>query len=572
MKHKRVVAALALAFALGIGISFFDLSTDPSTSASELAEGEISELPVEPERLDESEAEVAEEIAAMPLADTAVLSNREVTLGSDEDPKLLATYLNDTMISKVTLMGDITMNSRITLKRDANSPVVLDLNGHNLIGTTGKAYAIRFSYGDLTITGRGTVSGKNGIEVYGSNDPTVQKFSHLTIDKDVTISAQVYSIAVTYAANNEKVAYGVDVDVKGALRSPYAISIEGGVQNTSNAPKITIDNGAVLDTVTGITGGGAPVYAAGFGDWTFNRANIYGVEAIGIKAGTLTFNNTNVNIIGEEPEDDPDLATGRIDGTAAVFQMEHNAQYADSITLNINGGNYTSAHSHVFFEYGELPGSGAAGSTAPTDINITAGTFTAGAGKAIFDGKDEENFPVDIEISGGTFNGTDTGNFAEAGYLVSGMTVDANGNVVAARPARPSRPAHSSSSNLNRPETPVADDKEDQPSKDPEPADMPNTGAILGQGISSAVSTLAPVLGLAALVTMVYGCKVFRRRHAAQMAAAECEINAELHELVEPEEPVQDNFVATPMTATDAEEMRMNMFFPKPKKSENSEK
>lgn len=565
MKHTRAVAALAIAFALGIGIAFVNLSHDPSTLASGVLT-EISSPLVETELLQSiSVSSQSVSAKAMRMASEAEATDVETNTQADSGVIEVSTVdeLAQAVISReateIVLTNDIiipnnnTYANGILMYRPLElAPLNINLNGHNI--TAEAKYALHVFYGSFDITGQGTISAPLiAVIVKGSADVRYTDYTNLVIDKDVTISAPgAYSLLIDQTAVNGKLApyaYGVKVDFNGTINAMQGPYVNGGIQHTENPVQITIGDTAKINA------GEVAVYAAGYAKWQFGASQISGETGIGAKAGKFALNNTQITATGAAKT--PEASSGGMDSTGAVFQLEHHKSYADQIELNINGGEYCSMNNDVFYEYG-LAGHEDENLT-QADIDIANGKFTAGAQRKIFGGDTAE---MNIAISGGTYRGVDAPQFQALGYLAENLKVDANGSVVV------SRPAHSSASSSN---IIIPDDEKPSDEESNSPI-IPDTGAILGRGIANAVSTATPIVGIAIIIMIVYGGRLMRRRHALSTAEVECEINAELHELAEPEEPTQDYFVARPMTKADQDEIRMNVFFHDSKTPETPEK
>lgn len=446
---------------------------------------------------------------AMPVAaiiTTNPVSAAEQTEGSSTtaaDEAALFAAMQNNSISTITLSGNITVAAGSDVVISRTAPLTINLNGYN-IATTGN-HTMTIAQGNVTITGNGVVSAtKSAIMVKGSTNSADTNYTVVTIDQNVTLrSAQEYGLAVvpmsTAVASKDNRCYGVVVNFNGKADGAYGLSIHGNIQDKTNAPQINIGNTAQL-TASGSYADNAPIYAAGYGNWTIGSATLTGKMGIGLKAGTFTLNGTKLTANGDF--DLPSTGTGGIDGTGVAFQIEHQGAYADEdIVININGGTYTSTHD-VFYEYGD---SATRSVTAPADINITGGTFTAGTGHAIFGGDYAQD---DIQITGGTFKGNDVDSFKSRGYLANNLTVDNNGNVVVIT---------SGGSGTTTPTTPDTD-KPTQPTTPNEDKDtstpVPDTGINQGVGVISAVGTIVPLMIGAGLLLSIYSKRLHKNRQA----------------------------------------------------------
>lgn len=508
MKKTQIVATLAFAFMLGIAMPITQLFNSNHAHAAEQEPG-----------------------ISTPTSDSTA---GETTVATVE---ALGSAIADESITYIQLSSDLTLDQTIQITRD--NKLTLDLNGHTISSPNGGAIAIY--KGNITLSGTGVIDGGargNALEIFGATTD-VANYSVVNISAGITLkSTNLYGLTVLPAQGQKTLSYGVVVNLAGKVEAPYGISISGNIQHTNNCPQINIlDRAEVISTSAE---DGTPIYAAGAGQWTVGRATLRGEAAIGVKAGTLTFNNSDVVITG--PEQIVNLANGKIIGTGSTFQLEHNPAYADQIVININGGSYSSERSHVFYEYDESTTGRAA--TVPADINITAGTFRAGPGKNIFSGMTAEQ--VDIEISGGTFSGEDVSSFKANGYLVGNLIVDANGTV-----RRPS--SHGSSSDAEAPEDPSTPGEPSDPAPTPDAPQgenkVPDTGIVSGHGIIGAVGTIAPLVIASGFAFMFFSGKIHERERQRRLASLESEMNAEVEQIIDESEPepVMDHFVAVPI-------------------------
>lgn len=540
MKKTQIVATLAFAFMLGAAIPIIEFSSSSSVGASEQVEKTEQVEPITSAEsvsgISTPEAETEPEDPSSPVDDFA---DQELSGAVDVATAAnLATALNSPTVSKITLIDDINFDTTIIVERGADAlPLELDLGQHNIANTSGKSYALFIKQGTLSITGQGIISGQNGLEIQGS-DQNIVNFTTVSIGKDVTIQGQIYAIAINDYNSNSSLNYGTKLTIDGTLRAGYGVATNGRIKNTVGAPQIIINDSAVI--IASGYDDSTPLYAAGNATWTISAATLTGKSGLNIRAGEFTLNGTSVSADGEMRN--PSTGSGGIDGVGVAFQIEHHAAYADNITLNINGGTYTSANGDVFYEYGKISSTRA--TTSAADINITAGTFVAGPDRAIFGGTVDQN---NIKISGGTFRGTDVTTADFAKYLVGNLKLDADGNVVANNPT-PSNP--------NTPTSPS--EAPEDPSDTKEPSDPTSGNTVPETGVNhriseiSAVSTAIPmILGAFSIVVMACGQKIFARHRTAARAGVEIEIDEQIAEIIDApedtEEPVIERFVAEPI-------------------------
>lgn len=496
MKNLHTHAIFALAFMLGFAVPAATIITSSPTYAVEQAES--------------SSTNVADEDALV-----AALQNNAIT--------------NIALSSHITMTAK---HSSVSVLR--TTPLTLNLNGYNI--STANNNFITVTQGNVTITGTGVISAKKGVVlVKGSADSTATNYTVVTIDQNVTLrSATQYGLAVmplsTSKNSKDPRCYGVVVNYNGKADGAYGLSIHGNIQETTNAPRINIGNTAQL-IVSGSYEDNAPIYAAGYGNWTIGSATLTGKMGIGLKAGTFTLNGTKLTANGDF--DAPDTGTGGIDGTGVAFQIEHQNLYAnEDIVININGGTYTSTND-VFYEYGE---SAARSVHAAADINITSGSFTAGPGHAIFGGDYAED---DISISGGTFKGTDVSTFQTRGYLANNLTINSDGTVVVATSGGSSSRPNNPDMDTTKPVEPTTPDTDKDPS-----APVPDTGLNQGVGAISAVATIVPFMIGAVLLFSLYGKRLHKHRQTEIVDDLVAAIDAQPVTVEAASEPIVERFEA----------------------------
>lgn len=299
-----------------------------------------------------------------------------------------------------TLTGDIELDTTIQVSKD----VELNLNGHTIVPVGSGEFLIY--YGNMNVTGTGTVGSTTApspFYVWGSTDASATNFSTLTLGENVTVKANMDNGWGAIIPNFSKHAYGAVVNINGAIEASSAVTINGNVQDVvENAPTINIGDTARIETSS------HAIYAAGYGHWNIGAATITGGSAIGVKAGTFVFNETNVTATGEYVE--PAGWGNGIHDSGAVIQIESHDGYADNISMTFNGGVYASANGNVFLEYKEKENT----VNSVQSMTITGGTFVAGADKAVFQVSD--NFTLTNFISGGHFSSVPAKELLAEGY------------------------------------------------------------------------------------------------------------------------------------------------------------
>ncbi|HJJ41859.1 MAG TPA: hypothetical protein O0W90_00905, partial [Methanocorpusculum sp.] len=204
-------------------------------------------------------------------------------------------------------------------------------------GSTGKVFTV--DNGSLIIGDKCTIKMKDTtgfctINVYGTDSEGITDYSSLIVENGAKIEGESGIIVRGNKTTDPTKAYGVNVNVNGNVTSTNtAITINGVVSKTEgNVPEIIVGPKAVLD---------GPVYAAGYGKWTFqDGCSVTGNDALMIKSGEFTINGGTFIGNGEYKEPEP-YGNGMYSSGAAIQVTSHDS-YAGDVVLNINGGRFTS--------------------------------------------------------------------------------------------------------------------------------------------------------------------------------------------------------------------------------------
>ncbi len=406
MRQTKITAFLALAFILGVGAPIVGIAALNDAAATEVADASSAES-----------------------GDAATIAEQSATTEVNTEAALRDAIADGA--TSVTLTGNINLTSALKIER--TTPLAINLNGYKITASASVNNAIIVMQGNVHFIGTGSIEvSATALTLEGSNNPAAANYTVVTVDAGVILKSNtMYGATVdvyhAHSGDKELVSYGVILNFNGQIVAPYGISINGNVQHSSNAPVVNIGNGAVINAASATEADATPIYAAGTGTWNVGAATLSGHAAVATKSGKLTFNGTAIDIDGTMTTAPQPSANG-INGYSSVFQVEHNVKYADAVEITVNGGNYTSAHGDVFYEYNLTSDNQAA-----ADIDINGGTFAAAAGKPVFGG---DVVDMNIQISGGTFSGSDVASFKEQGYLVGSLDIDENGVVIA--PSQPS--------------------------------------------------------------------------------------------------------------------------------------
>lgn len=285
----------------------------------------------------------------------------------------------------------------------------INLNNYN-IEATEKVFSIQG--GSLKLSGTGTIKetkpNYGAIILKGSDDPTKEEFSTVTVDSGVTLEGW----SGIFINHNNKTGYGIQVNMNGTINAvddinggPGAgIYINGNIQHKDNPPIINLSN------TSKITSTGNGIYAAGYAIYNINGAYISGEQSgLGIKSGK--FNILDGTILGTGPDKTPTSGNNNgINASGTAIQIESNQGYKGNIELNIKNGTIESKNSNVIYEYtvNNTP-------TKVKNINITGGTYTSNAGKPVFSLSDSFTNTHQGFISGGTYSSNPT-DFLANGY------------------------------------------------------------------------------------------------------------------------------------------------------------
>jgi len=276
----------------------------------------------------------------------------------------------------IKLLDDVTLSKPLDVNV-AGKSVTLDLGNNTLTGRT------NLKAGNLTIQ-NGTVAGGTlqALNVYGSSDTSAENYSVLTINSDVTVTADVYAVCM-FGATAGTNGYGAVINLAGTVNTTGdekngAVFVSGNLgQNVSGGANNLIN---ITGSVTSTTD--AALALNGLATVNVkNGAKITGDTAIAVKRGTL-----NVE-----------------DG--AIVRATGAQNYPG--TVYYNGTEMTGAAVSVTETYNQY---------GPLAVNITGGTFTSDKADAVYK-RTINPYPnaATISITGGTFD-SDPSAYVAAGY------------------------------------------------------------------------------------------------------------------------------------------------------------
>ncbi len=331
----------------------------------------------------------------------------------------------------IELQEDVTLSEE-PLVVSVSKPITINLNNHS-IDTSTQDLTIVFAKGEVILTGTGSIKNtktrNRGGVVYvkGSNTEGDKNYTHLIIDKNVTIEGPNPLVIDLYDQDNPH-CYGAVVDIYGKILnnvqgsvSPTGISVNSKLKDTTNAPTINVYDGA---SIKNTNDGGVGIYLFGYANINIYKATVESHTGIFASSGSINLEGATITGTGEK---DYKEMYGRGTGaTGAAIQIESNSSYIGEVELNIDGGNYTSEHNSAIIEYTNNKEE-----TSIKEINIYDGDFTSSEGKDTISISEEfeENTEHKEFISGGKFlsgeEGSDVSKYVKSEYIE-----DENGNVI----------------------------------------------------------------------------------------------------------------------------------------------
>ncbi len=368
MKKSQVLAILALALAMGLTTPIASVfATEGEVIDNTAVVDGVSEdtnttsAPQSDDAGDDSAAGAADGITenVAPVSTPAPVTTTSVANEAD-----LQMAINDTNITEITLTGDITVSSTLTINRAADQVLVIKLAGHTISGGASTDFRIfsvtrgnvRFENGTIDASAS---AGGIAIKIVGHDDTGsgTDDGSWVYIDGDVTIKAgstsSAYGVAIYPQPGTNKAGFS-GVTLKGkidATDGSNGITVLGSVKDTAYVPNISVMGGAEINA--GDTG----IYAAGFSCTYVGESTVRGATGITAKAGYITVaENALVEGTGAFTPV-PDGATLNNNGaepTGAGIQVESNGAYAGKVNIIIAGDStIKSATGPAIYGYGD---------------------------------------------------------------------------------------------------------------------------------------------------------------------------------------------------------------------------
>ncbi|MCQ2311309.1 MAG: hypothetical protein MJZ64_06140 [Paludibacteraceae bacterium] len=302
--------------------------------------------------------------------------------------------------------------------------IKLELAGHTI---DAHAISIKIYDGYLEITGPGTIKGSELTQqkllyLYGSKEPTAENFSVLKIGKDVNILASgdsKYAYGIMISANGNY-AYGTVIDLdcyietSGSMACP-CVYINGTVNAVPGAttaagvtaapidahvPQIYIRSNANLVCNGQATDAdAAAIYAAGYGEWHIDGAEMTAPTGIYAKGGTFEVKDATITATGVYKE--PQAFNNGISGGGSAIVFDSNGSYPGNMTLNVSGDSNIKSENGYALE--ELLTSANVSKT--NSVEISGGVFDGGAEGCLRTTEEVRDKIVNnATLTGGIFN------------------------------------------------------------------------------------------------------------------------------------------------------------------------
>jgi len=305
----------------------------------------------------------------------------------------------------ITLISNVELDNTLEINKVVN----IDLNGNNILA---KERVFQIKDGFLTLSGKGTIKetkpNYGAVILIGSSEPTGDKYSSVSVGKDVTLEGWS-GIFINHESSKS---YGVYAYLEGKIKaiddvnggSGSGIYVNGNIKTQEESPVINIMDGAEITS----TGNG--LYIAGYSTFYIGDAYIEGVESgIGIKSGKLIIDGATVVCNGEDKTPTEGYNNG-IKASGTTIQIESNSGYAGKIEIDISRGTFKSKNSNVMYEY-----IGKGNSSKIYSMSVSGGTFVSEANKEVFS---FSNSFKDIHsgfVSGGEYS-SDPSLYLKSGY------------------------------------------------------------------------------------------------------------------------------------------------------------
>lgn len=275
------------------------------------------------------------EIMASAITKANVKSDKTIAKVGQNYYEDLAKAVKDATDSTVILLQDTTITERLNITNN----VTLDLGGHtiNIEGTNNKIAAQQNA--NVTIKNGNVISNTN----YGLQS---QDNAILNIAKDLNIKVS--------GTDGNAEQYGVTIFHKATLNFEGNITVEKtgafacGISGNGNEPKTT-------NTTVNILGGsikveeGVAIYHPQVGKLNIKDGTLEANTTLGIKSGEIDISGGTLKATGAK--NDADAMPENIKLTGDTVYIEQNTAYYGHVSVNITGGQLTSANGYIMQEF-----------------------------------------------------------------------------------------------------------------------------------------------------------------------------------------------------------------------------
>lgn len=275
------------------------------------------------------------EIMASAITKANVKSDKTIAKVGQNYYEDLAKAVKDATDSTVVLLQDTTITERLNITNN----VILDLGGNtiNIEGTNNKIAAQQNA--NVTIKNGNVISNTN----YGLQS---QDNAILNIAKDLNIKVS--------GTDGNAEQYGVTIFHKATLNFEGNITVEKtgafacGISGNGSKPETT-------NTTVNILGGsikveeGVAIYHPQVGKLNIKDGTLEANTTLGIKSGEIDISGGTLKATGVK--NDADAMKENIKLTGDTVYIEQNTAYYGHVSVNITGGQLTSANGYIMQEF-----------------------------------------------------------------------------------------------------------------------------------------------------------------------------------------------------------------------------
>lgn len=275
------------------------------------------------------------EIMASAITKANVKSDKTIAKVGQNYYEDLAKAVKDATDSTVVLLQDTTITERLNITNN----VTLDLGGHtiNIEGTNNKIAAQQNA--NVTIKNGNVISNTN----YGLQS---QDNAILNIAKDLNIKVS--------GTDGNAEQYGVTMFDKATLNFEGNMTVEKtgafacGISGNGSEPETT-------NTTVNILGGsikveeGVAIYHPQVGKLNIKDGTLEANTTLGIKSGEIDISGGTLKATGVK--NDADAMKENIKLTGDTVYIEQNTAYYGHVSVNITGGQLTSANGYIMQEF-----------------------------------------------------------------------------------------------------------------------------------------------------------------------------------------------------------------------------